>query len=180
MKKITGLLLVLLFTTSVFGQLGGASICEFFNTPFTERHHHPQNRDVRFSFEANGKTYMLSYDVNDYKYTNFSRCPERIVKRYVYLHRLDNDGWKIASGIVKTDFWNKDTRAYDYHNDTRYDLTELINDTTQASVEVLDNGMVKMKFISFYGEYDMDRRWNYHWHDVIFIPNGDETYKVLK
>jgi len=180
MKKITGLLLVLLFTTTVFGQLGGACICEFENKPFTERHQDPHNRDVRFSFEADGKTYMLSYDVNDYSYKGFSRSPERIDKRYVYLHRLDNDGWKIASGIVKTDFYNYDNYTYDYHFDTRYDLTELIGDSTQATVKVYDDGTVKMKFLSFYGEYEYDRRWKYRWHDVLFIPNGDETYKVLK
>jgi len=180
MKNFIGLLTILLVTSSIFGQSGGSDICEFFNVPFTERYQIPHNSNVKFSFEANGKTFMLSYDVDCKKHTNYARSPERIVERNIYLHRLDKDGWEIASDLVKTDFWNKDSRAYDMYYDTRNDLSELIKDTTKASVEVYDNGMVKMKFLSFYGEYNGDRRWKYRWDDVLFLPNGDGTYKVLK
>jgi len=179
MKRITGILIVLLLTSNVFGQVGGATLCEFFNVPFTERCQWFSPSEI-FSFKANGKTFMLSYDVDCKVHTNYSSHPDIIVKRNVYLHRLDDDGWKIASGLVKTDFWDTDTRANDMYYDTRHDLSELIGDTTQASVEVYDNGMVKMKFLSFYAKDRNDNSWNHRWDGVLFIPNGDETYKVLK
>ena len=175
-----GILIILLFTTTAFGQRGGAIICEFFNTPFTERYQFPHNSGVKFSFEANGKTFMLSYD-NNKEYKNYSSSGLPSIKRNIYLHRLDNDGWKVASDLVKTDFWNTDEeRAYDMYLETRRDLTELIGDTTQASVEVYDNGSVKMKFLSFYSHKRADNKWHWRWDEVLFVPNGDETYKVLK
>lgn len=173
-----GLLLVLSLTTNVFGQRTGGGICEFFNKPFTERCQF-FSPNITFSFEANGKTFMLSYDVDCKVHNNYSTSPDVLIKRNIYLHRLDDDGWKIASDLVKTDYWNSDEeRAYDMYYNTRYDLSELIGDTTQASVEVYDNGTVKMKFLSFYSYKREDRKWYWRWDVVLFVPNGDETYSI--
>jgi len=178
MKKIIGIITILLITSSVFGQRTGGGICEFFNKPFTERYQF-FSPNITFSFKTNGKTFMLSYDVDCKVHNNYSTSPDVLVKRNIYLHRLDDDGWKIASDLVKTDYWNTDEeRAYDMYLDTRRDLTELIGDTTQASVEVYDNGMVKMKFLSFYSYKRADNKWHWRWDEVLFIPNGDETYSV--
>ena len=173
MKNLFGILAILLLNTGVFGQTGGWTVCDFEAMPFIERCPKWFSPTESYSFEANGKTFLLSYDTSqDYK-----NCDKPIEKRNIYLHRLDENGWVIASDLVKTDFIDIHTRAYDVYYQRTYDLNGLVDGIGRHAIRVNEDGSVNMKFLNFYSNVKGDG-YNYRWDVVTFVPNGDETYKA--
>ena len=171
---------ILLLATGVFGQRGGGGMCEFFQPARIDRDVKWFNPTQTYSFEINGKTYMLSYDTSK-EYLNFGKTGNEVEKRNVYLHRLDNDGWKIASTVVKTDYWCTDeNRAYDMYYQNMADLSELIDGIGTPYVNRLENGIVKIRLLSFYSNERADQGFNYRWDEIVLIPQGDETYLAAK
>jgi len=185
MKNLFGFIAILLLSAGVFGQTGGWHIggCEFEGLPLIERI--PKDKDfdpnvqfppsITYSFKAYGKTFMLSYDTSlDYK-----DWDEVIEERSIFLYRFDESGWVKASDTVKTDFVNTDTRAYDVTYQRTNDLDGLIEGIGRHDIRVHENGIVEIKFLNFYSKVQ-DDGYNYRWDVVLFVPNGDETYRTYK
>jgi len=184
MKKIIGLLTILLFTTGVFGQGGGAVLCDFYqpSTIGDVRFNTSQGYldSCTYSFWEDDKLYTLSYDSElDASVSWLLRGDNDSLVRHIYLFRLDGDTWHKASNLIKTDY-NKVTdgvQSYDYYFKERRDLNGLIKGIGKSYVKK-HNDIVYIRLLNFYdlNARDDNNGFYYRWDGIILIPQGDGTY----
>lgn len=199
MKKLIGIFAIILLGVSVFGQfnlgdgsanVSGQSVIEGLTRIENGKMSTISLNANVYHFYENDKLYVVSHDTST-AYKSIYRPKNGIKERDIYLYRLDEDGWKIASDLVKTDFWNTDsgdweviTSNFIINKERKCDLNDLVGEELGYSeVNKLPDGSVKMKVMFFYGienppDGGKSVRWQYRWDTITFSPNGDETYKV--
>lgn len=189
MKKIIGLLGILLITITIFGQKGGAIICRFGNKSIIIgeefklfQHNKMYIETIIYSFRENGHLYVMSYDTIESIDDMFLYGSHDIRKRSVLIYRLDDDGWHSASDIIKTDFWkvSNGIQSYNYHYPKRKDLSDLIDGIGNSYIKKLDDGVIEFNLLNFYGSENDEVNWKYYWEVILLIPNDNKTYNVLK
>lgn len=177
MKNLISIFTFLLLTIGVFGQKSGSALCSFNEKTSIE--------NIQFLYEpfqyhdiVNNKQYMLSYDTAQ-DYRRLTRCGD-IVKRNIYLFRLDGDTWNKASDIIKTDYRKVTSDcigSFDYSYLSIRDVGELLNDkwikknngVTKGYIKEIDNGIIEIRLLSFFTT-DEDKRdyehYGYRWETI--------------
>jgi len=201
MKKIIGLLAIVLFTTNLFSQKQGRfnDYPSFVNVDETRIRCIQRGGDLNeylnlktYSFYGkNGKLYLISYK-DEYNSNNFPtlHCGGKI-ERNLYLLRYDEDKWNIASDVIQTDYEKADSNYYSYTYLRRDDLKELINVKSGVSngyVKKLNNDNIEIRLLIFTGfeiyKQNGDHSWeikhgeDYTWKTWCLIPERDGTYKI--
>ena len=200
MKKLIGLLVILLVTCNVFGQRCGNELCGFDDPPVINEikrlivkcqemgwHIEDFLNERTYSFNVDNKLYVLSYDTT----TNYKRyltylegVRGDIVERNIYLYCLDNGKWSIVSDLVKTDYMKCDDKgntAYDFYYPDRVDLTGAIhikNGLSNGYVKKLSNGNVEILLLSF--TLVNENQYDYHGDTILFVPKNNGSYSVIK
>jgi len=184
MKKLIGLITVLLLSTSIFGQRG-AELCDFSGSPATivKQQFELDQRYLdkcTYSFWVSDTLFVLSYDPKqEYANNGYLYGKPAINTRNVYLYRLDTDGWKVASTLVKADYLKKDENditSYDYIITSRRDYNDFIDGIGYSYVKQEDSGIVKIRLLNFYGDDKNNTGFNYRWDEVVFIPQRNGIY----
>ena len=194
MKKIIGLIGILLLTANSFGQISGQQLCWFREKATVLRvvnqleqwGYANQYLDIyAYSFVIDNKIYVLSYDTTSPTYVK--KNGYSILERNVYLFCIENNTWKPASDVVKTDFYRVDSQgiaSYEYYYPTRVNFSEVVRNVkdgvSNGYVMKLDDGSVQILLVSFtcsnqnqnYSNYD------YRWDIFTLTPNGNGFYTV--
>jgi len=197
MKKILMLLITIIPTINVFSQTCGSALCEFsqpaaylsITLPINDKSRNYLELNT-YLFWANGKFYTISYDTcsNVHGYYHYGDRFER----NVYLFRLDDSVWHIASNIIKVDYDNVDAngiRSFDYYFPSKHDITDAIGSknikegVNKGYVKKLSNGNIEMRLLYFHCN-DQNKRdlesYYYYWEVITFIPTNNEFYIIKK
>ena len=180
MKKIIGILGILLLTIGVFGQSRGASMCGFLSQSNT--------LPRAYFFVENDVQYGIAYDTKlERTYLEYRESDKNdILERTLSLYRLDGEAWTKVSNPIKTDYWKMENgvESYDYHKDNcRYniergcDLNELASCTGigYSSVES-KGGVIIIRMLNFSGVVGVDGDYNYHYDTYRLTQQNDGTY----
>jgi hypothetical protein len=131
--------------------------------------------DTRYSFFSDEKLYMLSYDTCETCHLPNWHTNMRL-ERGLYLFRLDDGGWKIASNKPVQIDWSECDKDGDFSYFS-YFPKKFRDNNIKGFVNQLDNGNVEIRIINhqIIGNYG---KLEHFYNDILLIPNGDETYNV--
>ena len=203
MKKIIGLLVILMFGVNAFGQFAGNVLCDFFDEKPTvikvideikNWGYSNQYMDLyTYSFKVDNKIYVLSYDTSSSwnRYLTYVKGKRGdVIERNVYLFCVENNTWSLASDIIKTDFRKVDDQgiaSYDYYYPKRKNFSDVIrnvkNGVGNGYVKKLDDGSVQILLISFTcsnNNSSDSKYYDYRWDIFILTPNSNGFYTVKK
>jgi len=176
MKKLIGILGILLFTASVFGQ---PSVCYFLSN--TNDDHTYTHR-----FQYNGEQYAIGYDSRIER--TYLLGDNDILERTLSLYRQDGNTWTRVSNPIRRDYWKSenDVQSYEWYKDNMGyykghggDLNGLLPNVGYSSVEI-KNGIAVIHMLVFYGIIGVDNDYNYRWDTYKLIPQKDNTYLATK
>jgi hypothetical protein len=206
MKKAFSALLVIFLTTNLFGQY-------LFNKekPLYQmlEEGYQMNIDKTYSFVANGKQYIFSYD-------SLTIESGDSTIRYIYLFRKDVDGWKIACDkpidmdYLFTKGYSPNLRQhveYFYYPYVYYDVSKkeegkpfhyrkyldetIINNSAEKYnyIKVDSDGSISTRilkrrtYLKHLGKVDNINKYDWvreeMWTDVKLVPIDNENYRVI-
>ena len=123
-----------------------------------------------YSFTANGKFYMLSYDT-------CNNVDDAYIERGLYLFRLDDNGWmKACYQPVQVDYrnMNGDSKYYFPWRVAGKDGGHFRGGATNGKIEVSADGTVRIVIIN----YESKNEIKYSNKTIMLVPNGDGTYTL--
>ncbi|MDA3780961.1 MAG: hypothetical protein PF487_12190 [Bacteroidales bacterium] len=183
MKKTIGILILALFSTTVFGQL-----VHFDRESVVISEHQGIIRsggfkgvsDFYYNFETNNKKYILAYnaDENDWKRGKKDvRDPE--LTRELILYRFDGvDNWVKASNVVQVDYEDSEPEI-DYGTHIGYGIREsklITRGLGSGCVKILESGCVIMVLTNKYTK--PDRVYSYSRETDTYSYNGHKVDKI--
>lgn len=180
MKRIIGLLIIILFSINVFGQSVITDISQIEATPKGMltvedglRSGNLSVGSIRYvHFVKNGYLFMLAYEPSDKTYSNY-----KTIYRNIYLYRKDmsnvNNPWVIASDVVMTNF------ITDYKNYQEVDFSTGGRIMTDNNIVLITVTIYERKNNVW---VDIDGCPNYSYQYITFklVTNGDNFYTVIK
>lgn len=182
MKKLIGLLTILMLTTTVFGQTRGADLGEFFPFKYFEY-------SLTYRFTENNKEYAIAYEAIPRTSMGTAKTSllnsNDIIERNLYLYRNDGDKWTIVSNIIKTDYWKvvDGVQSYDYYVEnpanTNSDINKLIGDIGGYSSIEPKKGFLAIRMLNFYGVVGVDAPYNYRWTNIRLFRKDDGTFTTV-
>jgi hypothetical protein len=209
MKKLFGILILVLFSTTVFGQ------ADYFNDEsvvISERQEIIRNGGINgvsnfyYNFVTNNKKYLLAYDADeeDWKRGREYTTDPRLTRNLI-LYRFDGvDNWVKASNVVQIDYEDSEPHI-DYGTHKSYGRSESKikkRGLGSGMVKVLESGCVVMVITNTYRKPDKIHTYSqetksytccdghkngivenldYNYNAVvIFVPNGDKTYTATR
>jgi len=180
MKKLFTLSVVLLLTCSVFGQTQGA-----FNGIKKESDHldlFVNELTNTYSFEADGKFYMLSYDTCSTCVGKISLNDGETMERELWLFCQNTNGvWsKATTEPIQIDYWKKSISGIYSHDLYFPRFTPAKN---KEYVKWLKDGWVTMSIAcQTIADYDFERSGksysDFYNRVIVLKPNGDGIYTV--
>jgi hypothetical protein len=181
MKKLFTLSIVLMLACNVFGQTQGA-----FNRIKKESDHldmFPNELTNTYSFEADGKFYMLSYDTCSACVGKTMWKNNEIIKRGVWLFCQDTNGrWsKATTEPIQVDYM-KTVNGVFSHNlyfpmEHKPEHGQFVGKRSDGDIQIT----IACQTI---GDYDFERsgkpRSDFYRRIVLLTPTGDGTYAVAQ
>jgi len=174
MKKLIGLLMIMLFSANTFGQMA------YGRTELSSQLYFRYS--LRSQFTYNGKEYAIAQD-SVWIETTFN--PHQ--KKDVYLWRKDGNNWTIVTDALRTDYaiYENGVTRYDCWVDnprnTIHDLNELFGKDKNigySSVET-KNGIIYITMLSFTGFWFNDD-FEVHSEEIMLLPKDDGTFSIWK
>ena len=197
MKKIIAILLTLIVTINSHGQ--NCSVIEYFHCEpayvqlqgqldiFYKGKYVSNDENLinylnkhTYSFEENGKLYMVSYEPCDECVSNTFYRYNQMKTRNLYLYRLDNDGWKVASNKPLQTDYRYLTSSGDYVTDNYISVREFDTNKLSGWVMKQKDGFVEIRLLNYYFSHLSEHRYPVFYNSHILIKsNGNETYTVI-
>lgn len=202
MKKIIGILVLVLFNTIVFGQTYYFHHISVFHKDYhLDDYRKGDIPPLHYWFEANNKKYVLAYDVDENNYNNARYVGDT---RNLILYRFDGvNNWVKASNVVQVDY-EKSEAYIDYGTHKSYGRHEskiIKRGLGNGSINILESGCVVMFITNTFSKPDKVhtfsqktktytccdghkngvRNPSYDYNAVvILVPNGDNTYTATR
>ena len=191
MKKLIGIFAMLMITLSILGQSSGvydmiSKQPEYLNVlTFTHAKLNayldgestsPKNFEELFSFIANDRFYVVSYDTSSIYYGAVSK--NSVKTRDVWLFSWDGKSWnKAINTPLQTDsVWSNDKGwfhciYYPLHNDEYFG--------NHGSVMVDDDGFVNISFLTHFINRETNTRSTFYRRQFILRPLNDGKYSII-
>jgi hypothetical protein len=195
MKRLTILFGILLITSNLFAQLFGGAFNYFYEKPAKDAitigdlkangfQDYLNNRT--YSFFANDKLYMLSYEDMEFTQKQLMEYPKMgdIIKRKLYLYRLDADGWVIACDKPVMTAYVDHTSYISYFSrrtakDNSDDISEFRGTAKNGSVTIAADGTVTIILVC-HTSIDLNKVPThftfYNPRPIVLKPSTDGTY----
>ena len=181
MKKVILMLTGLLLSSLAFSQVEGY-LPTFRQVSLIESKENIWKMSDNRRFEANGKTYVLAYEpLNHPIVGNTYRAIVR--NKNLYLYRLDADGWKKATSLIRHDYfhWHEKANGSSYPDSLRA-LDANVNKYSghcYGTINIDTKGVVTIELMTLVwkaGEPQMHREYSI----LTLIPKGEDYDFILK